>query len=144
MLAASGKDMTMTDANNAGESRRGPLLRERLPAVLDLVINRVPFEPSKLKFIESVRRDVKEVIAIELKLDGSLPVDMNATPVLYVGRTEISHAERGEKSGYVRFLVFPDEWEKLEEGAPIALGWPGRGPDRRESSRFRYKAPPAR
>ena len=131
----------MTDADDAGEVRRGPLLRERLPALLDLAIRRVRYKPPKLAFVESAQRGVTEAIAIDLQLDGPLPVTMNATPVLFVGRTEISHAERGEKSGYVRFLVFPDQGERLEDGAPIALGWPGRGPDRKEASGFRYKAP---
>lgn len=134
----------MTDADSAGESRRGPLLRGRLPAVLDLAIKRVPYRQPRLKFVKSARSTVKEVVAIDLRLDGPLPVDRNATPVLHVGRTEITHVERGDKSGYLRFLVFPEEQERLEDGAPIALGWPGRGPDTKAPSQFRYKAPAAR
>lgn len=141
--AALRQEKTMSNADSAGASPRGPTLRERLPSILGLWIDRVSFEPPKLKFVKSAREDVPEVIAFELKLDGPLPVHMDATPVLYVGSQAISHAEQGE-DGRVRFLAFPDEWEQLEVGAPIALGWPGVGPEEHRKSKYRYEPPPSK
>jgi len=130
----------MSNADSEGASPRGPTLRERLPSILGLSIKRVPFEPPKLEFVKSAHEGVKEVLAFELELDGPLPVHMDATPLLYVGSQTISHAEYG-KGRRVRFLAFPGEWERLEAGAPVALGWPGLGPEKRRKIEFRYDPP---
>jgi hypothetical protein len=136
--AAPGKEseMTGTDSSNATPSR--PRLRDRLPALLDLKIERVPFTPPKYRFVRSAVSDVDQVIAFRVRLDGTLPRTMDATPVLMVGQVELPDVQEGEK-GYYTFIAFPKDWERLEQGAPIAMGWPGMKPETR--SEFRYSAP---
>ena len=140
---AEGRGTMMAEADSGVERRRGPLLRKRLPALLDVTISRRPFTPPKFEFVTSSLRGIEEVIAFDLRLDGPLPVQTNEGPVLYVGDVALSDAEVVE-DGYVRYLAFPDRWEQLEAGAPIALGWPGRGPESKGVHRFRYELPKSR
>ena len=128
--------MTDTDSSNATPQR--PRLRDHLPALLDLRIERIPFTPQKYRFVRSALAGVEQVVAIQVRLDGVLPRTMDATPVLFVGQVELPDFEEGEKGHYI-FIAFPKDWNRLEEGAAIALGWPGMGPQMR--SEFRYSTP---
>ncbi|EHK53364.1 hypothetical protein MAXJ12_30697 [Mesorhizobium alhagi CCNWXJ12-2] len=136
--AGPGKDFKMTDTDSSNATPQRPRLRDRLPALLDLRIERIPFTPQKYRFVRSALAEVDEVIAFRVRLDGALPRTMDATPVLFVGQVELPDVEDGEK-GHYTFIAFPKDWQRLEKGAPIALGWPGMGPETR--SKFRYSTP---
>ena len=127
--------MNGTDSSTAsGPGRRTP--RPYLPRIVRLVIERVPFEPPSYKFVQSAYADLKEALAFTIQVTGELPLERDATPVLYVGTVELSHAESLGEHRY-RYLAFPAEEEAMREGAPITLGWPGERPH--AETRFRYE-----
>ena len=131
---------TMTDADDTLPDPRRPTLRERLPLIQDVTISWVPYSPPKLRFIKPTHADETEALAFDLVLGGSLPLDRDETPALFVGKEMLVESEIVEP-GRVRFLAFRAQAEQLEPSAPIALGWPGRGPENRGRSAFTFQPP---
>ena len=131
----------MSNSDSTGANRPAPKLTKRLPSILGVSIKQATFKRPKLEFVESAYKALTEVLAFEVQLDSPFPVSMDATPVLYVGSQVISHAECSDEDNLVRFLAFPDEWKLLKVDAPIALGWPERGPQGRRESKYRYEPP---
>lgn len=112
----------------------------RLPEILRLTIERIPYEPKKYRFAKSAYAEFAEAIAFVLETTGDLPVDRATSASLYVGDQEITHLEKLDKNLY-RFLVFGERARLLEEGAPIFLGWPG-APEERRKTEYYYATPP--
>jgi hypothetical protein len=107
-----------------------------LPAILSLAVQRVPFEPPSFRFIRSVLADVTEVLAFDVELAGVLPLDTDATPVLYIGTVELSYVEHVGKVSY-RYVALPEQEELMRAGAPVSLGWPGEKPH--HETRFHFR-----
>ena len=118
----------MNGMDSSTAAGRGPRIgRPNLPAIVSLEIRRVPFRAPSYRFVRSVLADAKEALAFDVELAGELPLDRDATPVLYVGAVELSHVESLGRRRY-RFLALAREEASLRQGAPISLGWPGHKP----------------
>jgi hypothetical protein len=78
--------------------------------------------------------------AVELLVETSDPFPVRAlSPVLYIGDEPVPDWELEDDSHY-RFFAFRPE--RLEEGAPLSLGWPGDPvPRRLVKQRFRLSEP---
>lgn len=126
--------MNGTDSSTAPDPQ-SPVRRPYLPAIVSLRVERIPWEPPRYEFVESVLADVKEALAFDVELKEELPLDRGATPVLYVGSVELSAVEAMGEMRY-RFLAFPAEEEAMRRGAPISLGWPGENPHPETLFRF--------
>jgi hypothetical protein len=132
------REETIMDSSDSGAAQpRDPRTsRPALPEILSLAVERVRVEPRKYKFVESVLADEREATAFTIEVKGTLRLDMNATPVLYVGEVELSACEQLGDGRY-RFLAFAKEQKAMRAGAPISLGWPGHKPH--PETRFRYE-----
>jgi hypothetical protein len=130
----------MTDADDTLPDPRRPMLRERLPLIRDVRISWVRYSPPELRFVKPTHAEETEALAFDLVLIGSMPVDRDVTPALFVGGEMLVESESVEP-GRVRFLAFPAQAERLEPSAPIALGWPGRGPENRGRTDFTFEPP---
>ena len=124
----------ITDAELMPEK---PDRKWRLPDILKLTIERIPYKPKKYRFAKSAYAEFTEAIAFVLELSDDLPVDRATSAALYIGDQQITHLEKLDKMRY-RFLVFGKRERLLEEGAPIHLDWP----DAPVKVRYRYKSPP--
>ncbi len=129
--------MTGSDSTNAKNPR--PAMRQNLPVILDLVIERREYEPPKHKFLKSVLSDEKEVIVFRVQIAGQMSNTTGMSPMLYVGDVMLKEFEQVEKGVY-DFFAFSRDIEAIEEGAPITFGWMGKTPDSRKSE-FRFKRP---
>jgi hypothetical protein len=129
------KIMDSTDGG-AAQPRGRRIRRQPLPEILSLTVERVRVEPRTHKFVRSVQEDTREALAFTIDVNGELRLDVNATPVLYVGDVELSHGESLGKGRY-RFLAFDSEQKAMRAEAPISLGWPGHKPH--PQTRFRYE-----
>jgi hypothetical protein len=130
-------ELIMDSGDSGAAQARGPRVGKRpLPAIVSLTLERVIVEPRSYKFVRSVQEDAREALAFVITVKGELRLDVNATPVLYVGDVELSQAE-SLGDGRYRFLAFPAEQKDMRAGAPISLGWPGHKPH--QQTRFRYE-----
>jgi hypothetical protein len=133
------EDRFMNNTDSSAPQGRGPRVRRpELPEIVSLTIERVPFKRPSYKFVRTAYPDTKEALAFNIEVKGDLRLDMDATPVLYVGEVELTHSESLGERRY-RFLAFPADEEAMRPEAPIALGWPGHKPF--QQTRFRYTAP---
>jgi len=114
-----------------------PRPRWKLPKILDIRIARVPYQAPKFRHFKSVYAKYKEAIEFLVETDGSFPIRA-LSPVLFVGETPVVENEAVKEKVY-RFLAF--EFDKLEQEAPISLGWPGQPVELRQQTKFRYKLP---
>ena len=112
----------------------------RLPEILKLTIERIPYEPKKYRFAKSAYAEFTEAIAFLLELSGDLPVDRATSVALYIGGEQITDLEKLDKRQY-RFLVFGKRERLLEEGAPIHLDWADAPAEKRET-KYYYTVPP--
>ncbi len=132
-----GEDTIMDSSDSGAAQARGPRPgRPPLPEIISLTLERVRVEPRSYKFVRSVQEDAAEALAFIVELTGELRLDVDATPVLYVGDVELSQGESLGKARY-RFLAFAAEQDAMRAGAPISLGWPGHKPH--QQTRFRYE-----
>lgn len=94
----------------------------RLPRITDIQIRRTDYQPPKRRFIESVFAQYREAIEFLIQFEGEYLLNRALSPILYVGNTPVGESEIVEDSR-IRFLAF--EPQRLEEGAPISIDWPG-------------------
>jgi hypothetical protein len=122
----------MQDRPTSRDDReRGP---DDLPEVVGVEARRMRYREPRIYFAGRERREAREGVEILVRTSGPLPV-LDLTPVLFVGEVQIPRYEPAGPSLY-RFYDF--EPERLQEGAPVALGWP-YAPDRKTPTRFRYQ-----
>jgi hypothetical protein len=138
MLIA-GKVMSDTDSERPPR-RQQPSPRPALPEIVELTIERIPFEPPRYRYVRSAYDGSYEALAFTVRIKGRIDVTRDVTPVLYVGNIGLSHVETlGD--GRLRFLAFETEERQFVADAPIAFGWPGEGARReaaKQESRFSY------
>lgn len=110
-----------------------------LPRVLNVESKIVPYRPPKLKFLKSPFGGPRDVLGLIVQTDGPLFQHANS-PMLFVGDVPLTEGEALdlEKNLYVYYVL--DE-KPLQDGAPIALGWPGQSPGKRSKTGFVYKRP---
>lgn len=131
----------MNDDSGALEPRQPGVTPTRLPTILELQIVRVPYEAPHYEFIDSIYADVTETLAFDVVIEGEIRDDQAVAPALYVGEVQIMHIEKLDENAY-RYRAFPDEEERMEDGAVISVGWPGL-PQEKVETEFRYSPPSA-
>ena len=94
----------------------------RLPRITDIQIRRTDYQPPKRRFIESVFAQYREAIEFLIQFEGEYLLNRALSPILYVGNTPVGESEIVEDNR-IRFLAF--EPQRLEEGSPISIDWPG-------------------
>ena len=72
--------------------------------------------------------------AVEITVETAEPIPERALgPVLLIGRTEVTESER---IGPNRYRFYAYDFDKLEEGTPIRIGWLGQPRPRNTGFRF--------
>lgn len=105
-----------------------------LPLVRSIEIRRVDYEPPRRRNFESAFAGFREAVEFVVTTAGPIPIrDLGAA--LYVGDTAVVEMQRLDDTQY-RFLAF--DFDGLEEGAPIALGWIGDRPEVRRPTDLRF------
>lgn len=94
----------------------------RLPKITDIQIRRTDYQPPERRFIVSAFAQYREAIEFLVQFEGEYPLNRALSPILYVGNTPVGESEIVEDDR-IRFLAF--EPQRLEEGAPISIGWSG-------------------
>jgi hypothetical protein len=121
----------------SGKEERGVPLWWSLPEIVDIKIMRISYQGPKRRFFVSYLAKYTEAIEFLVKTTGPFPIRA-LSPVLYVGDVAVTENESVEELLY-RFLAF--EFDRLEEGALISLGWTDTPPYQRLKTVFRYKLP---
>src|SRR3954454_1742775 len=80
------------------------------------------------------RIEHKQAVELLVETTGPFPVRALA-PVLYIGAEAVPDWELEDDNVY-RFFALPPE--RLEDGAPLGLGWPG-DPEPRRLAKQRFK-----
>ena len=126
-------------SNDAGqrEQRRVPP-RIKIPEIIGVEIDRIPFEAPKLRHFESSLSRYDQAVAFRVETSDPISMTENVTPVLYVGNTILTEVTQFEEAVY-QFLAF--EEERLEPGAPITLAYPGTPTRARPEAKFKYEPP---
>jgi hypothetical protein len=107
-----------------------------LPVLLSVEAYRVRYETPRRHTIRGKDHKIHE--AVEVVVETSEPFPVRALgPVLYVGETALTVAEEDGDRRY-RFRA-PDS-QRLEPGAPIAIGWNSPGAPRAATG-FTYEPP---
>jgi len=114
---------------------REPGPRWELPDILHVRIKRIRYRPPKRRYFESYLATYSEAVEFLVETNGPFPMRA-LSPVLYVGDVAVTENE-GVRGNVYRFLAF--EFDQLEKGAPISLGWPGQPEEQRGESKFRYE-----
>ena len=120
-----------------GREPRRPQVPDRtLPKITDVQIRYVDYQPPKRRFIQSAYAERNRAIEFVVAYEGDYPRTYAMSPILYVGDTAVGESEElGDDR--IRFLAFDED--RLEEGAPIYLGWPNeRADSTRQEAQFRY------
>jgi hypothetical protein len=106
----------------------------KLPYIQELTIRRIKYSPPETKYIKSPLARYNEAVEFTVTVDE--PFQARAvTPILYVGDEPVTEALATDHKTVYRFLAF--EFERLKEGAPISIGWPGQA-EPREKTGFEY------
>jgi hypothetical protein len=110
-----------------------------LPKILDIKIQRIPFEARKPRNFKSALADYKE--AVEFLVRTSAPIPPRALgPALYVGDSaviEVQLLEGDSNSQLYRFLAL--NLNRLEPGSPISWGWINTPKEQRVKTPFSYE-----
>ncbi|HEY3569639.1 MAG TPA: hypothetical protein VGP73_17030 [Thermoanaerobaculia bacterium] len=106
----------------------------RLPEIVGVESRRVQYREPRIYFAGQEQREAHEAAEILVRTAGPLPV-RDLSPVLFVGETAIP---RYEPAGRDLYRFYEYEPGRLQEGAPIALGWP-YAPEQKVPTRFRYQ-----
>ncbi len=118
------------------EPQRPQVPDKTLPKIVDVQIRYVDYQPPKRQFIQSAYADRHRAIEFVVAYEGDYPRTYAMAPILYVGDTAVGESEElGDDR--IRFLAFDED--RLQEGAPIYLGWPNERPNlNQQEAEFRY------
>lgn len=105
-----------------------------IPEVLGVEAALARYPEPRVHYVGTTRIESREAVEILVQTAGEFPVRA-LSPALFVGDLAIVEYEIAGESLY-RFFAF--EIEKLEEGAPIAIGWP-QFPERKRETQFRFE-----
>lgn len=107
----------------------------QLPKVTTVNARRVHYDQPRVYYSGTDRREARDAVEIMVSTAGEFPVRA-LSPALFVGETPILEYEQTRQNLYC-FRAF--EYQSLQEGAPISLGWP-LFPDQKVNSGFSYHA----
>jgi hypothetical protein len=124
-------------SSDSGAPQRGPNIvnLSKLPDIVSLEIRRRHFDPPRRVTRKGVDRLVSDAIEFAVRLSEEFPIRALG-PALWVGNEPLTTAEVDGLT--YRFLAF--EPDKLEAGAPIALGWSSPS-EARKPTQFRFTLP---
>src|SRR5207249_4515145 len=105
-----------------------------LPDILSVEAARVRYKQAKQYYVGRDKRSTSEAVEIVVRTSDELPI-ANVSPALFVGEIPLPEYTRVGRNLY-KFYAF--EFQKLEEGTAIALGWP-QLPSRKIKTNFRYR-----
>jgi hypothetical protein len=105
-----------------------------LPDIVSVEAARVHYEQPRAYYVGRDRRQTREAAEIVVRTSEELPI-ADVTPALFVGEVPLAEYTRVGPNKY-KFYAF--EFQKLEEGAAIALGWPEL-PSPRVKTKFQYR-----
>jgi hypothetical protein len=105
-----------------------------LPDVLGVEAARVRFPQPRLHYVGPQPVEIREAVELLVRTVDEFPILRALSPALFVGETAIPEYERAGKNLY-RFFAF--DFQRLQEGAPISIGWP-QFPQRKLRTTFRY------
>jgi hypothetical protein len=105
-----------------------------LPDILELSIRRIPYTAPERRYGKSLFAGYNEAIEFTVYTDQPFP-DRAVTPILYVGDEPVTEGFSTDDKTVYRYLAF--EFDRLEKGAPISIGWPGHNTPR-QKTRFQY------
>lgn len=128
--------MVMSDSGQLEPTQQPPA--PELPEIVDLTIVRAPFEPPRLRHFESVLSRYDEAIEFHVHTSEPLPI-ADVSPMLYIGQMLLTEMRGDADEREYTFYAFDEE--RLEEGAPIAFGYPGSPPNDASDSEYRYQTP---
>lgn len=108
--------------------------RPLLPQILGVEAVRVGYDRPRVYYADRQRREAREAVEITVRTSHEFPI-ADVMPVLFVAETPIIEYV-GISPNLYRFFAF--EFQKLQEGAPISLGWL-HSPERKVRSKFVYQ-----
>ena len=125
----------MTTLPGLGNNPRSNLWQ--LPDVLEVSASRVRYPEPKLYYANSQLREAREAVEFLIATAAELPARA-LSPALFVGEQAILDYETAAMNRY-RFFAF--DFENLQPGAPIAIGWPQLPQEQRIRTNFLYQLP---
>ncbi len=123
--------MTRERSTYRGDGEHGA---RRLPEVVGVESRRVRYATPRVYFAGREQREAREAVEIQVQTAGPLPV-RDLSPVLFVGEVPLGEYEPAGRHLYTFFAYEPG---RLQEGAPVALGWTYAS-HRKIPTRFRYQ-----
>ena len=105
-----------------------------LPEILGVEAVRMRYDRPRVYYADRQRREAREGVEIMVRTSRDFQI-ADVMPVLFVGETPIVEYV-GVSPNLYRFFAF--EFQKLQEGAPISLGWL-HSPERKVRSNFVYQ-----
>jgi hypothetical protein len=106
-----------------------------LPKILDIRVQRIPFEPRKLRNFKSALTDFKEAVEFIVRTSGPIPARALG-PALFIGDVPVIESEQMDENQY-RFIAF--DLARFKSGAPIYWGWMNTPKDQRKKTNFIYE-----
>jgi hypothetical protein len=107
----------------------------RLPEIVSVAAHKVKSEKPWVRVVKGKELKHNEAVQFTVETSGDFPITAYS-PALYVGDVRVDYWVRIEENRYA-FLAF--EVEKLEEGAPIWLGWFNVRPPEKTETKFHYR-----
>ncbi len=107
--------------SDSGARERRPRPDHRLPRVVSIATRLVRFVPPERRNFASSLPRLERTVEFLVETDGPIPVRA-LSPVVYVGDVPVAEVAADDDTHY-RFTAM--EPERLEEGAPVTLGWSG-------------------
>jgi hypothetical protein len=109
-----------------------------LPRIVDVEVALRDYDAPRVTYRGMERVEHRQAVEIVLETSGPIPARA-LSPVLYVGDELVEDWETVGPNHY-RFYAF--EPERLQDDAPLAIGWPDDGESRREAEqRYRLSRP---
>src|SRR5437660_1260539 len=90
-----------------------------LPQILGVEAVRLRYDRPRVYYADRQRRETRDAVEITVSTSHEFPI-ADVTPVLFVAETPIIEYV-GISPNLYRFFAF--EFQNLQEGAPISLGW---------------------
>jgi hypothetical protein len=107
----------------------------QLPEIVSVKAHRVVSKKPWVRVLKGQELSYNEAIQFTVKTSGDFPMGAYS-PALYVGEIQVDYWIGLEKNRYA-FLAF--DLDKLEEGAPIRLGWFKPRPSKEPKAKFYYR-----